>query len=110
MKAALAGILALAIGFSLTIGAEGGGQKEVTLKGNILCAKCALNMAEKCTTAIQVKDGDKKVTYLFEDKGSSETYHEEVCGGEGKEGTVTGVVSDKDGKKWIKPSKVEYKK
>lgn len=85
-------------------------KKEVTLKGTILCAKCALKEAKKCTTAIQVKEGEKTVTYYFDDKGNKESYHEPVCGAEGKEGTVTGIVAEKEGKKWIKPTKVDYTK
>jgi hypothetical protein len=85
-------------------------KKEVTLKGTILCAKCALKEAKKCQTAIQVKEDDKTVTYYFDDKGMKEEYHEEVCGGARKEGTVKGTVFEKDGKKWIKPTKVEYAK
>jgi hypothetical protein len=84
--------------------------KEVTLKGTILCAKCELKETKTCVTAIQVKEGDKKVTYYLDDKGNKEDYHENVCGGGIKEGTVTGVVTEKDGKKWIKPSKVDFVK
>ena len=84
--------------------------KEVTLKGTILCAKCVLKETKTCTTAIQVKEGDKVVTYYLDDKGHKEDYHEKVCGGDKAEGSVTGVVVEKDGKKWIKPSKVEYAK
>lgn len=86
--------------------------KETTLTGSIMCAKCALKEKgiTKCTNAIQVKEKDKTVTYYLDDKGMKEDYHEAVCGGEKKEGTVKGVVSEKDGKKWVKPSKVEYKK
>ena len=84
--------------------------KETTLKGTILCAKCGLKETKKCVTAIQVKEGDQTVTYYFDDKGNKEKYHGSVCGGETEQGTVTGIVSEKDGKKWIKPSKVDYAK
>jgi hypothetical protein len=84
--------------------------KEVTLKGTILCAHCALGEGDKCQTAIQVKEGDKLVTYYFEDKGAGESYHEAVCGGARKEGTVVGAVQEREGKKYVKPTKVEYAK
>jgi hypothetical protein len=85
-------------------------EKEVTLKGTVVCAKCTLGEAKTCTTAIVVKEGGKDVTYLFNDKGDKESYHDAVCGGGKNEGTVTGAVSTKDGKKWITPKKVEYTK
>jgi hypothetical protein len=84
--------------------------KEVSLKGTILCAKCVLKETKTCTTAIQVKEGDKTVTYYLDDKGHKEDYHEKVCGGDKAEGSVTGVVTEKDDRKYIKPSKVEYAK
>ena len=86
--------------------------KEVTLQGKITCAKCTLKLkgVRKCTTCIQVKEGDKDVVYFFLDKGNKEEYHEEVCGGGQKDGAVTGTVLEKGGKKWIKPSKVTYAK
>jgi hypothetical protein len=109
MKSAWSVALALVVLGILAAGAPAQ-EKEVTLKGTILCAKCALKEAKTCTTAIVVKEGDKKVTYYFKDKGTMEAYHEEVCGGAQKEGTVTGTVAEKDGKKWITPKKVEYTK
>ena len=84
--------------------------KEVTLKGTLLCAKCSLGQTSDCTTAIQVKEGDKLVTYYLDDKGAGEEHHEPICGGAKKEGTVVGAVHDKDGKKYIKPSKVTFAK
>jgi hypothetical protein len=90
--------------------ADKGDKKEITLKGAITCAKCELNQGKKCQTVILVKEGGKEVTYYFKDKGSEEEYHESVCGGGRKEGTVKGIVSEKDGKKWVTPSKVEYAK
>jgi hypothetical protein len=84
--------------------------KEVTLKGKLMCVKCELKLkgVTKCQTVIQVQEDGKEATYFFLDRGNTETWHEEVCGGGKKDGTVTGTVSEKDGKKWIKPSKVMY--
>jgi hypothetical protein len=84
--------------------------KEVTLKGTILCAKCELKETAKCQTVIKVKEGGKEITYYFLDRGNKEDYHEEVCGGGRKEGTVTGTVTEKDSKKYVAPKKVEYVK
>jgi hypothetical protein len=87
--------------------------KEVKLTGTLVCAKCKLKMdgITKCTNALQVKDGKNTVVYLLDDKGMSESYHEPVCGGGDKEGvSVVGKVTEKDGKKWVKASKVEVKK
>src|SRR5947209_2381973 len=112
MKTAFTLLLVSMLGLILAAGLRAEDKKEVTLKGTILCAKCALKLegVTKCTTAIQVKEDGKDVVYLFDDKGAKEDYHEEVCGGGTKDGTVTGVVTKKDGKLYIKPSKVEYTK
>ena len=93
--------------------ADGLDAKEVKLEGTLVCAKCGLKEAgvKKCTNALQVKEGGKTVTYYLDDKGTGEDYHEGLCGGGTKEGaTVTGVVTEKGGKKWVKPTKVEEKK
>jgi hypothetical protein len=81
---------------------------EVTLTGKIMCARCELKETPKCQNAIRVTDGGKTVTYYFLDKGAAEDYHEAICGNGQKAGKVTGVVSEKNGKKWITPKKVEY--
>ena len=81
--------------------------KEVTLKGEIMCAKCELKEAKKCQTLIRVKEDGKEVTYYFLDRGNKEEHHEAVCGGGKKAGTVTGTVTEKDGKKWVTPKKVD---
>jgi hypothetical protein len=109
MRLAISLVAALAL-TGLFLGAARAADKEVTLKGTILCAKCELKETNKCVTAIKVKQTGKDVVYYFLDKGAKENYHEEVCGGGVKEGTVVGVVSEKDGKKWVTPKKVEYTK
>ena len=86
-------------------------EEKKTLKGTITCSKCDLKLTEDCGNAIKVKEGDKDVIYLFIDEGKKEPYHKEFCTTKGgKKGSVTGVVSEKDGKKYITPSKVEYAK
>ena len=57
------------VAFSITVFAQEKG-KQVTLKGDLLCAKCSLGQTAGCTTAIQVQEGDKTVTYLLDDKGA----------------------------------------
>jgi hypothetical protein len=110
MRSALFVSTAVAVYCLLAAGVRAEEKKEVTLKGDIVCAKCELKVTKKCTTAIVVKEGDKEVTYYFLDKGNKEDYHEEVCGGGRKAGTVKGTITVKDGKKWITPTKVEYTK
>ena len=84
--------------------------KEVTLKGTITCAKCDLKVEglDKCATVIKVKEGDKDVIYYLDDK-SHKDIHPKVCKA-GKPGSVTGSVSEKDGKKTVTCSKVELDK
>jgi hypothetical protein len=93
--------LAVVVGFLALAQAEDKG-KEETLKGTITCAKCDLKLAKACHTVIKVKD----TVYWF-DKDSSKKNHKPICT-EAKQGTVTGVVSEKDGKKIIKVSKVKF--
>jgi Family of unknown function (DUF6370) len=86
-------------------------EKEVKLTGTLMCGKCSLKMTPKCSNALQVKEGEKVVTYILDDKGNGETYHEGVCGDGKIEGVVvTGTVTEKDGKKMVKASKVELPK
>ena len=110
MKTALSMLagLAMVLMLSLVVTAEEKEKKEVTLKGDITCAKCTLKVEgqDTCATVIKVKEGDKDVIYLFIDEGKKEPYHKEFCTTKGgKKGSVTGVVSEKDGKKYIKPEK-----
>jgi hypothetical protein len=109
MKTLVSSSLALAVFLFVVAGVRAEDNKEITLKGELLCAKCELKEegVKKCQTVLQVKQDDKVVNYYFKDKGSKEEYHESVCGGGRKQATVTGVLTEKSGKKWITPSKVQ---
>jgi hypothetical protein len=106
MRAAFTLVLALAIALCLVAGAQAA-DKEVTLKGTITCAKCDLKVEKACATVIKVSEDGKDVVYYF-DADSGKKNHKTICQ-EAKEGTVTGTVSEKDGKKTVKVSKVDFK-
>jgi hypothetical protein len=78
-----------------------------TLKGTMTCAKCGLHQADECQSVLQVKDGDATVTYYIADSDASKGTHEKVCKAAVENVTITGTVADKDGKKWITPTKIE---
>lgn len=77
--------------------------KEVTLKGTQQCAKCSLHEADKCQDVLTVKEGDKSVNYYLT-KGDAVKHK---CQGTTENVSVTGTVEEKDGKKWVKVSKLE---
>jgi hypothetical protein len=112
MKATLRVLLGMALVFAfvLTATAEDKEKKQVELKGQICCAKCELKVEgqKTCHTVIKVKEGEKEVVYWL-DPESSKKNHKEICT-QCKEGTVKGTVEEKDGKKWVKATKVEFKK
>jgi hypothetical protein len=81
---------------------------ETTVSGSLMCAKCTLKKADatKCQDVLVVKD-DKGATteyYIAKNEAADKAGHQ--CSKEAK-ATVTGVVSEKDGKKWITASKIE---
>jgi len=82
--------------------------KDVKLSGKITCAKCDLKIASECANVLVAKEGGKDVIYYLDDK-SGKVDHKQFCS-TAKEGTVTGTVSEKDGKKHIEVAKLEVKK
>lgn len=79
---------------------------EVTIKGTAVCAKCELHETEKCQTAIKVKEGDKEVIYYAANNEVAKAFHKNICQAPAKV-TATGTVKEKDGKKYIKLTKIE---
>ena len=100
--------LALALVVGLVAAATAADQ--VTVTGQVLCAKCTLKKADakECQNVLVVKSGDKTDEYYVE-KNDVSTKFGHVCQGQ-KDAVVTGTVTEKDGKKWITATKMEEKK
>lgn len=81
--------------------------KEVTLKGTAVCAKCELHQTEKCQAALKVMEDGKDVVYYVKMDKEGKGLHKEICKEPKENVSVTGVVSEKDGQKWITASKIE---
>lgn len=98
------------IGFALSLAAAGlaTAAEEVTLSGTVVCAKCSLKKddAKECQDVLVTKDaaGARAEYYIVKNEVSGKFGHS--CTKESP-ATVTGEVTEKDGKKWIAPSKME---
>jgi len=101
----IAGLLMLTLA-TPTFADEG---KEVTIKGDAKCAKCALKETEKCQTVIQAEEDGKTVTYYLANNKTAKEFHENVCK-EAKKATATGTVKEVDGKKQLMATKIELAK
>jgi hypothetical protein len=81
-------------------------EKEVTIKGKICCAKCELAETKECWNAIVTKKDGKDVTIYF-DKDTKKKEHAKICSAP-KEGSVTGIVTEKDNKKYIAVKTIKF--
>ena len=84
--------------------------KTTALEGKLVCTKCTLDETKTCEHAVKVKDGDKEITYYLVKSTEKDfkAYHGKVCpAGSDLAVKVTGVVSEKDGKKYVNAAKVE---
>jgi hypothetical protein len=97
-------VLALGVAIVALSNTSRADDKEVTLKGQLVCAKCELKETPKCANAIRVKEEGKDVVYYFKDMGGKESYHKACCQAPA-DGSVKGTVTEMDGKKYITPAK-----
>lgn len=105
-KLALVAALAVAVtGVSLA-------EDTVTLEGKVVCAKCTLkNKAFKeCQNVLVVsqkagQEAKEDALYYIVNNEVGKQFGE-VCAG-AKKTTITGTVAEKDGLKWVTPSKME---
>ncbi len=83
--------------------------KEVTLTGMCVCAKCVLHETKECQNVLQVpkRDGMNVINYYLAQNDVSKAFHDNICTTSGEKVTVTGTVSEKDGKQVMTASKIE---
>jgi hypothetical protein len=82
--------------------------EEVTKSGTIACAKCVLKKdgAKECQDVLVVKEDGGTTTEYYITKNDAAKEFGHGCSSE-KSATVTGVVSEKDGRMWITASKIQ---
>jgi hypothetical protein len=104
MMSLVAGMILVSAG---SVWAAADAAKDVTLKGTMKCGKCMLHETKACADVLEVKDGDKTVHYYIAKNDVSKGLHKNVCHDEKADITVTGTVSEKDGKMTIAATKIE---
>jgi hypothetical protein len=80
-----------------------------TISGEAMCAKCELNLQDKCQTVIQAKEGDKTVSYYVAPNDVAKAFHPNICHGTAQV-TATGTVRTIDGKQVLTVSAIDVKK
>ena len=109
MFLAVAAGLLLAVSTSRLLAADTS-SKEVTITGNMVCGKCTLHETKSCQNVVQVEKDGKTVNYYLKENDVSKAAHEAICGGSSEKVTVTGTVTEKDGKEMMTPTKIEVVK
>jgi hypothetical protein len=87
---------------------KAGKAAEVTLNGEMVCAKCALKESDKCQNVLKVTEGGKETKYYVVHNEIAKKNHKEICSGSASKATVTGTVADDAGKKTITPTAIKY--
>ena len=106
----LVAVLAVAgLAVSLASFAAEGKDKEITIKGNGMCAKCELKQSDSCQNVVQVEKDGKKVTYYVVQNDVAKAFHKNVCKSTEKV-TAVGTVKEVDGKMQFTASKIDLDK
>jgi Family of unknown function (DUF6370) len=107
-------ILAVAVGLLLAAFtprlAAADTDKPVTLTGMMVCGKCKLHITKECQNVLQVEKDGKTINYFLTQNKVSTDFHPNICGTDGEKATVTGTVTEKDGKEILEPSKIKAAK
>ena len=106
-KSVLAALLVAGMTMAFTSKALAADAKTLTGEGK--CGKCALKETKECQNTVQVKDGDKTVTYYLVQNDISKDFHSNICKGP-KKVKATGTVKEVDGKMQLTATKIELVK
>ena len=92
---------------ALTVATRTFAADEITLKGELVCAKCLLNKpdAKECQDVLLVKDAKGATTEYYVTKNKVSQESGEACT-QTIPATIVGAVSEKDSRKWITASKI----
>jgi hypothetical protein len=108
MTKKIVSLFAFCVVLSLSMSlAKAAAPAEVTLKGTMKCAKCSLKLQDKCQDVLVVTEDGKEVNYFLKDNKEAKGFHKEICKADKENVTVTGTVSEKDGKKILTATKIE---
>jgi quinolinate synthase len=102
------GILSLFACALLLAGTARAADEVKTISGEAMCAKCELNLQDKCQTVIQVKEGDKTVSYYVAANAVAKAFHPKVCTSTAQV-TATGTVQTVDGKQVLTATSIQLK-
>ena len=94
---------------TMTLGVTARAADTKTLSGDGKCAKCALKETKECQNTVQVKEGDKTVTYYLVENDVSKDFHSNICKGP-KKVKASGTVKEVDGKMQLTATKIEVVK
>ena len=100
--------IGLALVLVLGLAASAAAADPVTLTGKVMCAKCTLKKADakECQDVLVVKDAKGATAEYYLVKNTVQEKFGHVCTGE-KSASVTGTVTEKDGKKWVAATKID---
>ena len=97
------------VAFSLALSVAFADEKEQSIKGEGMCAKCELKETKTCQNVIKVKKGDKSIVYYLEQNDVSKGFHKNLCSSTAKVSAM-GTVKEVDGKQMLTVSKIEMAK
>lgn len=103
-------MLALLAGLAIISATTALAADEISITGNMVCAKCTLHETDTCQNVVQVTEDGKTVNYYLKQNDISKAAHGAICHGDTEKVTVTGTVKEKDGKKTMTPTKIEVVK